>query len=119
VALLSPLIHVKGYSAPETKAAAERAHLLIEKAEAIGEPPRRSLLLFSVLYSFSIANYVAFNGDAYRERSAQFGGIAGVGNVSAMVSLVFRSRFGAFVSAGKIPFPGNRDFGSKRRDSTV
>jgi len=26
-----------------------------------------------------------------------------------MVSLVFRSRFGAFVSAGKIPFPGNRD----------
>jgi hypothetical protein len=24
-------------------------------------------------------------------------------------SLVFRSRFGAFVSAGKIPFPGNRD----------
>jgi hypothetical protein len=36
-----------------------------------------------------------------------------------MVSLVFRSRFGAFVSAGKIPFPGNRDFGSKRRGSTA
>jgi hypothetical protein len=31
-----------------------------------------------------------------------------VGHVSATVSLVFRSRFGAFVSAGKIPFPGNR-----------
>jgi hypothetical protein len=48
-----------------------------------------------------------------------FGGIAGVGHVSAMVSLVFRSRFGAFVSGGKIPFPGNRDVGSKRRGSTV
>jgi hypothetical protein len=36
-----------------------------------------------------------------------------------MVSLVFRSGFGAFVSAGEIPFPGNRDFGSKRRGSTV
>jgi hypothetical protein len=30
-----------------------------------------------------------------------------------------RSRFGAFVSAGKISFPGNGDFGSKRRGSTV
>ena len=39
VALITPLIHVKGYAAPETKAAAERARLLIEQAEAIGEPP--------------------------------------------------------------------------------
>jgi hypothetical protein len=49
----------------------------------------------------------------------RIGGIAGVGHVFAMVSLVFRSRFGAFVSGGKIPFPGNRDVGSKRRGSTV
>src|SRR4029077_7759716 len=27
VALIAPLIHVKGYAAPETRAAAERAHL--------------------------------------------------------------------------------------------
>ena len=40
VALLTPLIHVKGYAAPETKAAAERARLLIEEAEALGEPPK-------------------------------------------------------------------------------
>ena len=32
VALITPLIHVKGYAAPETKSAAERAHLLIEQA---------------------------------------------------------------------------------------
>ena len=40
VALITPLIHIKGYAAPETKAAAEQAHLLIERAEAVGEPPK-------------------------------------------------------------------------------
>jgi hypothetical protein len=34
VALITPLLHVKGYSAPEAKAAVERARLLIERAEA-------------------------------------------------------------------------------------
>ena len=63
VALITPLMHVKGYAAPETKAAAERARLLIEQAEALGEPPEDPLLLFSVLYGFWVANYVAFNGD--------------------------------------------------------
>jgi predicted ATPase/class 3 adenylate cyclase len=72
VALITPLIHVKGYAAPETKAATERARLLIEQAEALGEPPEDPLLLFSVLYSFWVANYVAFNGDAMRELAAQF-----------------------------------------------
>ena len=63
VALITPLMHVKGYAAPETKAAAEQARLLIEQAEALGEPPEDPLLLFSVLYGFWVANYVAFNGD--------------------------------------------------------
>ena len=45
-------MHLKGYAAPETKAAAERARLLIEQAEALGEPPEDPLLLFSVLYGF-------------------------------------------------------------------
>ena len=52
VALITPLIHVRGYAAPEVKAAAERARLLIEQAEALGEPPEDPLLLFSVLYTF-------------------------------------------------------------------
>ena len=60
VALTTPLLHVKGYAAPETKAAAERARLLIEQAEALGEPPEDPLLLFSVLYGFWVANLVAF-----------------------------------------------------------
>jgi predicted ATPase/class 3 adenylate cyclase len=72
VALITPLIHVKGYAAPETKAAAERARLLIEQAEAIGESPEDPLLLFSVLYGFWVANFVAFNGDMMRELAAQF-----------------------------------------------
>ena len=72
VALITPLIHVKGYAAPETKAAAERARLLIEQAEALGEPPEDPLLLFSVLYGFWVANYVAFDGDVMRELAAQF-----------------------------------------------
>ena len=67
VALINPLFHVKGYAAPETKAAAERARLLIEQAEALGEPPEDPLLLFSVLYGFWVANFVAFNGDVCRE----------------------------------------------------
>ena len=50
----------------------ERARLLIEQAEALGEPPEDPLLLFSVLYGFWVANYVAFNGDVMRELAAQF-----------------------------------------------
>jgi predicted ATPase len=72
VALITPLIHIKGYSAPETKAAAERAHLLIEQAERLGEPPEDPLLLFSVLYGFWYANLGAFNGDALCDLAAQF-----------------------------------------------
>ena len=72
VALITPLMHVKGYAAPETKAAVERARLLIEQAEALGEPPEDPLVLFSVLYGFFAANYVAFNGDVIRNLAAQF-----------------------------------------------
>ena len=45
VALIAPLGHVKGYAAPETRAAAEQARLLIEQAEALGESPEDPLLL--------------------------------------------------------------------------
>ena len=72
VALITPLLHVKGFAAPETKAAAERARLLIEQAEALGEPPDDPLLLFSVLYSFWVASLVAFNANVVRNLAAQF-----------------------------------------------
>jgi class 3 adenylate cyclase/predicted ATPase len=72
VALITPLIHTKGYAAPEPKAAAEQARLLIEQAEALGEPPDDPLLLFSVLYGFWVANLVAFNGDVCCHLATQF-----------------------------------------------
>ena len=59
VALITPLMHTKGYAAAETRAAAEQARLLIEQAEALGERPDDPLLLFSVLYGFWVANFLA------------------------------------------------------------
>ena len=72
VALANALMHTKGHAASETKAAAERAHLLIEQAEAVGEPPEDPLLLFSVLYGFWVANTVAFKGEVGRDLATQF-----------------------------------------------
>jgi predicted ATPase len=72
VALITPLIHVKGYAAPETKVAIEQARLFIQRAEALGEAPDDPLLLFSVLYAFWAANIVAFDGDVVRQLAAQF-----------------------------------------------
>jgi predicted ATPase len=65
-------MHTKGYAAPETKVALDKARLLIEGANALGEPAEDPLLLFSVLYGFWVASYVAFNGDAMRELAAHF-----------------------------------------------
>jgi class 3 adenylate cyclase/predicted ATPase len=72
IALITPLYHVKGPAAPETKAVVERAHVLIEQAETLREAPEDPLLLFSVLFAFWGANFLAFNGDAMRELAAQF-----------------------------------------------
>ena len=66
----------KGLAAPETKAAFERARLLIEQAQAIGERPDDPLLLFSVLYGFCVANWSAFNGRLVRELAEQFFALA-------------------------------------------
>src|ERR1700676_4716513 len=71
VALIDPLMHVKGLAAPEAKAAAERACLLIEQAEALGEPPEDPLLLFLALHALFAVNVIAFDGDAAREDAAQ------------------------------------------------
>ncbi len=49
VALITPLMHVKGHAAPETGAAAERARSLIEEAEALGDPKRSNSVVFGAL----------------------------------------------------------------------
>ena len=70
-ALITALVHVKGYAAPEAKAAVERARLLIEQAEALGEPLEDPLLLFRVVFGSWVASVVAFNGEMMRELAAQ------------------------------------------------
>jgi class 3 adenylate cyclase/predicted ATPase len=76
LALVNALMHVKGYAAPEPKAAVEQARQFIERAEALGEAPEDPLLLFSVLYGVWAASYVAFNGDVTRELASQFMALA-------------------------------------------
>src|SRR5262245_48938357 len=76
VALVNALMHVKGYAAPEPKAAVEQARQFIERQEALGEPPEDPLLLFSVLYGGWAASYVAFDGDVTLELASQFLAIA-------------------------------------------
>jgi predicted ATPase len=76
VALVNALMHLRGYAAPESKAAVEQTRLYIERAEALGEPPEDPLVLFSVLYGVWVANYAAFNGDVMCELAAQFMALA-------------------------------------------
>jgi tetratricopeptide (TPR) repeat protein len=64
-------MHIKGYAAPETKAAVEQARLLIEQTEAFREPAEDPLLLLSVLYGVWIANCLAFNGDVCCDLATQ------------------------------------------------
>jgi tetratricopeptide (TPR) repeat protein len=63
VAVITPLMHLKGHAAPETKEAVERARLLIDQAEAFGEVLEDPLLLFWVLHAVWLAKYVAFDGE--------------------------------------------------------
>jgi class 3 adenylate cyclase/tetratricopeptide (TPR) repeat protein len=76
VALITPLHNVEGFAAAETKAAVERARLLIEQAEAHGEPLEDPLLLLSVLFGVWVANFAAFDGDVLPELAAQFLAVA-------------------------------------------
>jgi class 3 adenylate cyclase/predicted ATPase len=72
VALLNTLMHVKGYSAPETKAAVAQVRHLIEQAERLGESPDDPSLLLSALFGQWIVNFISFDGDVARELAARF-----------------------------------------------
>ena len=72
LAIINPLMNMGGYSSPEAKAATERARVLIEQAEALGEPLENPLMLYSVLYLAWATNFGAFNGDALRTLAMQF-----------------------------------------------
>jgi class 3 adenylate cyclase/predicted ATPase len=113
VALTTPLIHVRGYAAPEAKAAAEEARRLIEQAEALGEPPEDPLLLFSVVYSFWVANFVAFDGNAVCGLSTQFLSLAE--RQSATVPFIIGHR----VIAGSLMLTGDIAGGRTHYDEAL
>jgi hypothetical protein len=66
------LLYLKGFAAPETKAAVERARSHIAQAEALGETLEDPLLLFSVLWSVWASNYMASRGAIVRNLASQF-----------------------------------------------
>jgi hypothetical protein len=76
VTLIFPLMYLKGYAAPETKAALERSRLLIEQANTLGEPPEDPLMPFSILSGLWVGNLGSFDGDALREIADEFLGLA-------------------------------------------
>ena len=102
VGLMNALMHTKGHAAQETRAAAERARLLIENAEALGEPPEDPLLLFSVLWSFWVANLVAFNGDVVRELASELLTLAEKQGASVPLMIAHRSSGIALLHTGDI-----------------
>jgi len=91
VALINALVHVNGFASAETKAAVERAHLLIEQAEARGEPPEDPLVLFSVIYAAMVPSFVTFNGDALREAVAQLLALAEKEGQTASLTIAHRT----------------------------
>jgi class 3 adenylate cyclase/predicted ATPase len=100
VALIAPLITVKGL--PETKAATERARLLIEQAEALGEPHEDALLLFSVLYGAWIGVSVAFNGDLVSDLGEELLALAKRQGTTAALTIGHRLMGTSLLYVGKI-----------------
>ncbi len=71
VGLAKALMQTKGFASPETKAAFEQTRIFVERAEAMGKSLEDPLVLFSVLFGFWMANFVAFNADAVRGLAAE------------------------------------------------
>ena len=72
VGLANALYHTKGFTAVETKAAFDRARAMIERAEAMGEDVEDPLVLYSILYSFFMAKFIPFEGEAACALASQF-----------------------------------------------
>jgi predicted ATPase len=75
VALIHPLLHIKGYASPETRSAAEQARQSIEEAEALGEPPEDPLLLYDHLALAATAVVVAYVSIAAHHAVTRYFGV--------------------------------------------
>jgi predicted ATPase len=103
VALASALIHVKGYTSPETIAVFERADKLIEQAEALGEHPEGedALLRFSVMYGQWTGNFSAGNLARAAEHAKQFLALAEKQTRSAPLLVAHRLMGGTLLISGE------------------
>ena len=102
VGLMNTLMHTEGHAAHETRAAAERARLLIENAQALGETPEDPLLLFSVLWGFWVANLAAFNGNVTAELAHELLTLAEKQKASVPLMIAHRSTGISLLHTGKI-----------------
>jgi class 3 adenylate cyclase/predicted ATPase len=102
VAVIAPLIHVKGYASEETKSAVESAHRLIEEAENLSDPPEDPLLLFYVLYASVIAHQIAFDGNAFRDGAAHFLALAKQREASIPIMVGHRLTANSLLLTGSI-----------------
>ena len=112
VALIPPLINIRGHAAPETKEATLRARFLIEQSQARGEHPDDPLLLFTVLYSSWVASFVEIDGDACRNLAAQFLALAKKDGTAAPLVAGYRMMGNALSCTGDlVPARENYDKG--------
>jgi class 3 adenylate cyclase/predicted ATPase len=103
VASASALLHVKGYTSPETIAAFERADALIEQAEALGEHPEGedALLRFSVMYGQWTGNFSAGNFARAAEQAKQCLALAEKQARSAPLLVAHRVMGGTLLLSGE------------------
>ena len=102
IGLANALMQTKGYAARETMACLEKAHLLINRAEALGESTEDPLALFSILYGVWVSNLAAFNSDSVRNLAAQFLTLAQQQGRTFPLALGHRLIGGSLLFAGDI-----------------
>jgi class 3 adenylate cyclase/tetratricopeptide (TPR) repeat protein len=102
VAVITPLLHLKGFSSREAKTATERARVLIEQAVALGEPPENPLVLYSVLLGAWLTNVGTFNGDNLRTLAAQFLALAEKQEAAVPIMLGHELLAYSFVTTGRL-----------------
>jgi hypothetical protein len=64
-------MQTKGFAAHQSRASLEEARILMERAEARGEPADDPLALYEFLQGAFLANVAAFSGEVAREFAAQ------------------------------------------------
>ena len=102
VGLSYALMQTKGYGASETKAAFEQARLLIQLAEALGEPAEDPLALFSILYGVWVWNFAAFNSHATLDLARQFLTLAHERDETLPLAIGHRMIAGSLLVAGDV-----------------